>query len=205
LTNGNTLTLATGTPNATIYYSVTAVGSGTDASAYFPYSTPLVLAAGTYKIRTFARRELLKDSDVVEFVVTVLADIYDQPPTVLPIFYSITALLLAIACIFAILVWKYRETRVIKASSPLFCFLMLLGCGFAYITAFMILKSPPSDGICMAVPFFGHIGFGLAFGSLGAKTWRLVKIFDQRKMEVMKISNRQVCTITLPGFLSFSF
>lgn len=71
----------------------------------------------------------------------------------------------------------YRNAQVIKASSPLFCCLELLGFIFLYMSTVMGLDIP-TNGLCMARPFAFNVGFVLVVGNIVAKNFRVYRIFN---------------------------
>ncbi|KAG0200058.1 hypothetical protein BGX28_006774 [Mortierella sp. GBA30] len=70
----------------------------------------------------------------------------------------------------------YRESQVIKASSPLFCCLELCGFILLYFSAIMALDIP-TDAICLARPFTMNVGFVLVLSNIVAKNFRVYRIF----------------------------
>jgi hypothetical protein len=77
-----------------------------------------------------------------------------------------------------ILIQVNANTRVIKGSSVLFCNLILIGVLIALIgLAVETLYDRSQPYACMLVPALLALSFDVTFGSLFAKTWRLVKIF----------------------------
>lgn len=120
-----------------------------------------------------------------------------------------------------------RNERVVRASQPVFLGLICLGTlllGASIIPLSLddeVVSEEAKSSACMAVPWLGVLGFGVAFSALFAKTWRINKIFNSPKCRRVKVTERDVmapllvvsagkqnCTTSqrlrsIPGFLSF--
>ena len=202
--------LACDTPNSTIYFAIVntviqvataTVAAGVAPTSFYPYVTPLVLGAGEWEVLAYARSaessDLLKDSATVRNTYTIVSPLapvtqpvmYAQPPAIL-VAVAVFAIL-GISCAAGIgsLVFRHRGTQLLKASSPLFCALILVGCALGYVSTLMLVWYEPTPGVCVALPFVGHTAFAISFGGLFAKTWRLMVIFRQTRLEVMSITN----------------
>ncbi|KAF9569236.1 hypothetical protein EC968_002606 [Mortierella alpina] len=70
----------------------------------------------------------------------------------------------------------YRDSQVIKASSPLFCCLELCGFILLYFSAIMGLDIP-NNFECIARPFTMNVGFVLVVSNIVAKNFRVYRIF----------------------------
>jgi hypothetical protein len=79
---------------------------------------------------------------------------------------------------------RYRTNAVIKASSPLFCILILVGLSMAYLFVISFQSYPPTRASCAAEPVIGHLAFALVFGCLIVKTYRVARIFGQTVIQV---------------------
>ena len=119
------------------------------------------------------------------------AQIYHQPSSYYSAFLAIFIIcmfLCLLATILVLIAW-YTRHRVIRAASPVFLLTMLTGGFFLYSTIPSILVYPPTSASCTASIWLGHLGFGLLFGSLFAKTFRVAKIFDTKELKVKRISD----------------
>ena len=70
----------------------------------------------------------------------------------------------------------YREDKVIKKASPVFCQLMLVGI-ILVCSSIVLWACPPSTPMCIIKVWVLAVGFGLIMGNLLAKTFRIFKIF----------------------------
>ncbi|KAF8946717.1 hypothetical protein BGZ47_011543 [Haplosporangium gracile] len=70
----------------------------------------------------------------------------------------------------------YRNSQIIKASSPLFCCLELFGFILLYFSAIMGLDIP-TKFVCVARPMTLNIGFVLVVSNIVAKNFRVYRIF----------------------------
>ncbi|KAL5007635.1 hypothetical protein ScPMuIL_016441 [Solemya velum] len=87
----------------------------------------------------------------------------------------------------------FRHNRTVKMSSPNINNILLCGCILAYTTVF--LHSPHDDTarlLCKIKTFTFTVGFSLVFGALFSKTWRVHRIFANKKMQKMRIKDSQL-------------
>ena len=73
--------------------------------------------------------------------------------------------------IMMILIYLFRYFKPIAVSSPVFCYLQLLGISMAYLSMLLILCKP-SVATCISVVFLLTVGFVLVIGSIIAKNYR---------------------------------
>ena len=96
--------------------------------------------------------------------------------------------------------WK-RKLRIVKASQPIF--LVMIAVGTLLMGASVVpLSFDDSDRtftklngmiMCMSVPWLGSIGFTITFSALFSKTWRINKIFHNRRgLTRMRVTERDV-------------
>jgi hypothetical protein len=78
-------------------------------------------------------------------------------------------ILLIIIIIIAIIL--YRTRKIVKASSVLFNSIMALGALLMYAEVFLLNAYAPTEAMCIAAPYVGHVAFALAFAALFAKTY----------------------------------
>ncbi|KAF9579093.1 hypothetical protein BGW38_004800, partial [Lunasporangiospora selenospora] len=88
---------------------------------------------------------------------------------------STISIFFTIVC--AILVVVYRHHIVIKATSPTFCLVELLGLLLVFIWCLFNIGIP-SDALCVASIFFLPIGVTLVVASLTVKNYRIYRIFN---------------------------
>ncbi|KAF9543952.1 hypothetical protein EC957_000317 [Mortierella hygrophila] len=75
-----------------------------------------------------------------------------------------------------VIVILYRNSKIIKASSPLFCCLELFGFILLYFSTIMGLDIP-TKFVCIARPMTLNIGFVLVVSNIVAKNFRVYRIF----------------------------
>jgi hypothetical protein len=79
----------------------------------------------------------------------------------------LAAILLVCAILSTVDLLAYRNTIAYRASSPLFCGLILVGVVLIYISVFFWIGQP-TDASCMLRAWFGGIGFTLIFSYVGS-------------------------------------
>jgi hypothetical protein len=104
---------------------------------------------------------------------------------------AVSALMIVLAVGLAIALYVFRKKYIIMASSPYFCMLMCLGAVVGYSFMFTMIGRP-SEPICTARNWLGGIAFALLFGPLFGKTYRIHKIFNNKKLKKVRISNMDV-------------
>ncbi|KAJ3294254.1 hypothetical protein HK104_003790 [Borealophlyctis nickersoniae] len=78
-----------------------------------------------------------------------------------------------------ILYYVYRNESYIKASSVLFCELILLGILLGYASVFTFIGTPEAPGLCLGQVWSLGMAFILIFGNLATKTGRIWVIFHR--------------------------
>ena len=87
-----------------------------------------------------------------------------------------------------------RKHRVIRASQPLFLYMILFGCCISTTTIIFFGQDDSGDRDkagdvnCMLQPFFYSFGFIFSFAALFAKVTRIVKIFGNKKLSRVTIT-----------------
>eukprot|EP00753_Platysulcus_tardus_P014749 PLAT4443.5.p1 GENE.PLAT4443.5~~PLAT4443.5.p1 ORF type:complete len:1083 (-),score=544.47 PLAT4443.5:164-3412(-) len=120
------------------------------------------------------------------------ADVASELPTRGPLTGLAVVLVLLAAC--AVLASHaflavYRRKPIVQHSSPLFSHLIAGGGGLIAVAAAALLL-PPSNGTCAASIWLGILGYACMFGSLFAKTYRVHRLFNNRRLR--KVSVRDV-------------
>ncbi|KAF9344575.1 hypothetical protein BGX34_005516, partial [Mortierella sp. NVP85] len=92
----------------------------------------------------------------------------------------------------------YRDAKVIKASSPLFCCLELCGIILLYISTVLGVDIPTSF-TCIARPLALDIGFVLVVSNIVAKNFRVYRIFHNIYVAKRVIKDSHLLKIT--GFI----
>ena len=88
----------------------------------------------------------------------------------------------------------FRRHSVIRAASPVFLSLTLLGLAVMFVSS-LLLSLPPSTASCAGLSWSFHLGFQLAFAPLLAKTYRIYRIYGGQKLSVVKLSNTRLALI----------
>eukprot|EP01104_Vermistella_antarctica_P000201 TRINITY_DN1022_c0_g9_i1.p1 TRINITY_DN1022_c0_g9~~TRINITY_DN1022_c0_g9_i1.p1 ORF type:complete len:2006 (-),score=529.76 TRINITY_DN1022_c0_g9_i1:47-5422(-) len=92
----------------------------------------------------------------------------------------------------AICVFLCRNYASIHFASWQFCEIMWAGCLIGLIGLYWWIIQPPRTWMCYLRIWFPPIAFILVFAPLTAKTWRINKLFNNKKFKVQKISNMDV-------------
>ncbi|KAJ3162568.1 Gamma-aminobutyric acid type B receptor subunit 2 [Geranomyces variabilis] len=108
---------------------------------------------------------------------------------------AIAALLLLTHIGFMVTTYTYRQRAVIKRAAWKSLVMIAAGLAVVDISSFLYVGTM-RRGTCVAQPFFLNIGFGLVFSNLMAKTWRVYRIFNNRKMMGAAISDNQLMAFT---------
>jgi len=108
------------------------------------------------------------------------------------------AVLAGLAVIFSIamgvLTFFYRKRKAIIASSPLFLGIMLIGSVLIYGGIFTWTLTS-TDQLCMAHWWLLGLGFAIMFGALLVKVWRISRIFNDKDLSVIRISNLELLSV----------
>ena len=136
--------------------------------------------------------------------------IYIKPHTSLGVIVVISVMILFVAlftCHIANVVWGNRKS--VKATSPNLnhlvfsgCYLSLIG-AIVYTNAFVFIEISENSNIlipvhCSALQWTSTMTFSLVFGTLGAKTWRIHRIFNRFTASPMKqLSDKTLIPIAL--------
>ncbi|GBG28277.1 Gamma-aminobutyric acid type B receptor subunit 2 [Hondaea fermentalgiana] len=123
-----------------------------------------------------------------------------------------TVVILSEVSIVGLLIWVVRKRRaaIIRISSPVFLVQVLVGGFISVHTAILVTKDDSVlygenadlydesdvyaslDTNCMLIPIFFFVGFGIIVVPLLLKTWRVNKLFNNRRLRRISISNRQL-------------
>ncbi|KAL3832355.1 hypothetical protein ACJMK2_024007, partial [Sinanodonta woodiana] len=100
------------------------------------------------------------------------------------------------ALVFLIFNMVCRKKRIVKMSSPNMNNVLLLGCIIAYSTNFLQTFDKSKAALfCKLRTCFLTAGFSIACGSLFSKTWRVYKIFSNKKMKKIVIKDYELMGI----------
>ena len=89
------------------------------------------------------------------------------------------------------LVVYYRAAPVVKAASPSFTLLILAGCQLVLVSSLIPAVRTINDS-CTPYAWTLSVGATLVFSSLIAKTWRIARIFESKRMRVKSIKDHKL-------------
>ena len=114
---------------------------------------------------------------------------YQRNMSLRTVFLTINVILKALAVCLGVFIFIYRESKIIKASSPVFMEIIAFGIVLMY---FEITLGYFEDSVllCIARSWLYHTGFILAFGSLLLKTWRIAVIFRLRTAKMIELTDK---------------
>lgn len=99
-------------------------------------------------------------------------------------------IILVILC--AIIVFFFRNRTVFRSASPPFLFISLFGLLLLFISAILLVQSTPTASSCAGLMWTVYLGTCMSFSPLFMKTYRIWKIFGERRIKVVKISNKKL-------------
>jgi len=104
------------------------------------------------------------------------------------IILTLMSLGLAICITLIVMVWINRNTKTIHGASPLFCYLVLVGCGLGLISTSFWL-GPPTDETCQIQIWLGSLAYSLSMGSLVIKNLRIMILHNESSIRIIRIDN----------------
>jgi len=123
----------------------------------------------------------------------------NQIDSIRPAGWTLLAISAGLAVYFCAWTFKNRKHRILRASQPMFMYLICLG---VFIMALTIIPLSIDDSIaspegcsiaCMAVPWLIAIGFSMTFTALLGKLWRIHKVmFAAQSMRRVVVHEREV-------------
>jgi Receptor family ligand binding region/7 transmembrane sweet-taste receptor of 3 GCPR len=108
---------------------------------------------------------------------------------------ALGSVVVIVVAIFFILIFRYRRSRLIKASQPSMIYIIHLGCLFGGMRT-IIGGMSVSDASCTAAFWTGHLAFGLTFSALLVKTWRVHRVVNNKSLKRVKITGNAITGIT---------
>ncbi|KAI9145882.1 hypothetical protein BKA69DRAFT_1121083 [Paraphysoderma sedebokerense] len=121
----------------------------------------------------------------------VVAIIMDSTNPLALFILIINSLLIIATIVVAALVIKHRKNHIIKAASPLFCILSLLGVLLAYLDVYFYVGQP-TDAVCALRPVSVSFASAIFFGTMLPKTFRIYKVFRRIRALKSSINNRRL-------------
>lgn len=103
-------------------------------------------------------------------------------------------------CCFYIYSQHHRRVKVIKAASPVFLCITLLGCAIMYCEMAAIF--PVLDrSCCVATKWTRHMGFCITYSALLLKTWRVSLTYRVKSAHKLKLTDHQLLHWLFPILL----
>lgn len=109
--------------------------------------------------------------------------------------YVMTALQILGICsniFFFIFLLRNWNEQIIRASSPVFLSFLLLGSTLLYAQPWTMMPSVVTAAACHLRPWLLAVGFGLLFGALFSRTWRVWRLFSNAGVTIFKITDAQL-------------
>lgn len=116
--------------------------------------------------------------------------------------YALSIVASCISLAFLIYTIKYRNHRVMRASTFSFMILFLFGTIIGNSTIFTWRLTSSSIATCALTPILLGIGFVMTFGALFVKSWRIHMLFNEQSLKMFKISNVKLGLILMAFLLS---
>ena len=114
---------------------------------------------------------------------------------------AICATLILISVVLGIILIIYQDRKTLAAASPLFLGAILIGSILIYCHYWTWLpQSGYNAAVCHLRYWFLGVGFVFLFGSLFAKSWRIMRLFDPSERNIFKVTNEQL-TLALGSFV----
>eukprot|EP01122_Echinamoeba_exundans_P011377 TRINITY_DN4505_c0_g1_i1.p1 TRINITY_DN4505_c0_g1~~TRINITY_DN4505_c0_g1_i1.p1 ORF type:complete len:803 (+),score=109.75 TRINITY_DN4505_c0_g1_i1:133-2541(+) len=89
----------------------------------------------------------------------------------------------------------YWNHPIIVAAAPTFLSSILVGTVLLYLSNYASLLNLKTVASCHIGPWLLSLGFIITFGSLFAKSWRVWRLYHNKSMSIIKISDLQVMSI----------
>lgn len=177
-----------------------AVGPGarlSGASLVWLVSAPCSLSdqkewAGGFSFRV---SDSLLWSTVTSYQATLVCTVYTEAAVskgLINALRAISSFIIFMLLVSAAATFYFRKHSVIRAASYPFLLLMHFGCILGIIHLFMAHDYPLSKQQCVAQAWIGHLAFWIVFSSLFAKSWRIAKIFNAKKLEKQRLTDRSL-------------
>ena len=137
------------------------------------------------------------------------------PSSVITFMYSLLAFELFLFLALAIWVVYYRHRKLIRNSSPIFMLQVLFGAAIMACTTIPLaqqddylisgestvadisIPNPFLNAACASQPILFSLGFFITFSALFLKSWRLIRIFNNKKLKNLFLHDRQLLVYQL--------
>jgi len=105
-------------------------------------------------------------------------------------------------------IWQHRFHGVVNASSPAFMIQMCIGCIVEVASIIpmsfqenVVDSTAALDAACMIFPWLFFVGFALIYAPLLVKTYRIYRLFNNKKLIRFTITNSDLLRIEAIGFV----
>jgi ABC-type phosphate transport system substrate-binding protein len=158
------------------------------------------------------RRTIEKITCDGEFIIAKIQNLNLIPEPVWIFVFTLSSICVSFFAGLFIWVAKHRTRKLVRNSSPAFMFQVLIGSAIQIATVIPlasqdsylqgqamtpdeIVSDPYLDQACITQPILFSIGFFMVFSALFLKSWRLIRLFNNKKLK-----NLYVTDSTLLGF-----
>lgn len=93
---------------------------------------------------------------------------------------------------FFVFLLRNWNDQIIRASSPIFLSILLLGATLLYAQPWTMMPDVVTGATCHLRPWLLALGFGLMFGALFSRTWRVWRLFSNEGVTIFKITDMQL-------------
>ncbi|XP_068724807.1 gamma-aminobutyric acid type B receptor subunit 1-like [Montipora capricornis] len=137
-----------------------------------------------------SEKTLWKDNRVPSDHTEIKTKMSDIPDYLFVVFSAAASFGIVMGIVFLVFNRYYRKFKFIKLSAPLFNDITVLGCIACLATVFLfgmrVFEDPKKTFplVCKTRAWILNIGFSLAFGAMFIKTWRIYKIFTNKRLKV---------------------
>ncbi|GAN01001.1 hypothetical protein MAM1_0004c00430 [Mucor ambiguus] len=182
------------------FYNLNYTGpAGTNYKGYMGFSDTGDLQSGYFQILymlngssvPYATVKLNKFEFISDTEIMYLGHTTQKPMDMIPRYalnptvHQVTGIVMVVICglgllcsqIMMVLIFWFRHLKPIMVSSPIFCYLQLMGISLTYISVLLYLEKP-NVAKCIARQIILVIGFALVIGSIIAKNYRIYRIFQ---------------------------
>lgn len=157
--------------------------NGLRISAQKNYLTPISIGVdAVFPMPTWEERQWVDDR-------------FDTPAEKLVI--GVTAAVLAYCVVLFCAVIYFRTHPVVKASTPIFCLLVITGGILMLLSNFVTPLNSVTSSLCMSSIWLLTLGFNVMYSALFTKTFRVWRIFQQGKLRVVRITTKDLWHIQL--------
>lgn len=104
----------------------------------------------------------------------------------------LSAIACAICLVIGYIVFFFKKSKIMKSSSPLFLYYTLLSLILLAVSGDMFILEPNDKAVCALRVWLLAISIMFLFSVLFCKAWRIHKLFNNRELIRVKVSNIQL-------------